>query len=184
MVTIGAAVGVAALCATYVVAPWANARAARETAYAASRDRWVRLETLVASASSVRRAVADEARADSASGALLSTGATPALAGSSLQVLLRSYAEQSAVLLDRIDVAGQPTPDKPGLVAIPVMIEGQGDIYGLVAFLFRMQHGTRLFVIDEMAVSRGPIFTGRDRLLTWSLRAHGLYPAPSAASAP
>lgn len=177
LVSAGAAVSVAALCVTQVILPWGDRWSAREDAYAARRERWSRLEALVASESTLRRIVADERRADRVSGALLSTGATPALAASSLQVLLRAYAEQSSVQLDRIDVAGQPTPDRPGLLAIPITLQGQGDIYGLVAFLFRIQHGERLLVIDEIAVSAGLVQRAGGRPLVWSLRAHGLYPA-------
>src|SRR2546426_5857478 len=51
--------------------------------------------------------------------------------------LFRSYADESSVQLDRVDVAGQPRADKPGLLATPVQLQGQGDIYGLVDFLDR-----------------------------------------------
>jgi hypothetical protein len=177
MLTVGAAVSVAAVCITQIILPWSSRRADRETAYAVSSEQWIRLQTLVASKNDLRRAVVDEQRADQPLVALLTAGATPALAASSLQVLLRSFAEHSSVQLDRVDVAGQPTPDAPGLLAIPVMIQGQSDIYGLVAFLFRVQHGDRLLVIDEIAVNRGLMLAGSDRLLSWSLRVHGLYPA-------
>lgn len=177
VVSAGAAVSVAALCLTQVILPWTDRWSARETAYAARREQWSRLQALVASEGRLRRAVAEERRADRGSGALLSTGATPALAASSLQVLLRAYAEQSSIQLDRVDVAGQPTPDKPGLLAIPVSLQGQSDIYGLVAFLFRVQHGERLLVVDEIAVSSGLVQRAGGRRLVWSLRAHGLYPA-------
>jgi Type II secretion system (T2SS), protein M subtype b len=182
VVSAGAVVSVAALCITQVILPWTNRWGARETAYEASRERWVRLQALVDAKEELQRALTDEQHADQPAAALLTTAATPALAASSLQVLLRGYAEQSAVQLDRVDVAAQPTPDKPGLVDIPVTMQGQGDIYGLVAFLFRIQHGERLLVLDEIAVTRGLMQSGRDRLLAWTLRAHGLYPASSVGS--
>lgn len=175
-VSLGAAVSVAALGITQVILPWAHGWSVREAAYAARREQWSRMRALVASEGGLRRALAEEQRADRVSGALLSTGATPALAASSLQVLLRAYAEQSSIQLDRVDVAGQPTPETPGLLAIPIALQGQGDIYGLIAFLFRIQHGERLLIIDEMAVSSGLVQHGGGRLLVWSIRAHGLYP--------
>jgi hypothetical protein len=183
-VAAGAAVSVAALCVTQLILPWSGRWTAREAAYTASRERWSRLQSLVAGESGLRRAVDEEKRADQLSGALLSTGATPALAASRLQVLLRGYAEQSAVQLDHVDVAGQSTPDKPGLLAIPVTLQGKGDIYGLVAFLFRVQHGERLLVVDEIAVNTGLVQRTGEQLLVWSLRAHGLYPASATSEGP
>jgi hypothetical protein len=182
MVSAGLAVSLAALCTMEVVLPFAERWAARERAYAASRDRWVRLEALVASEGRLRQALNRERSARHASGDLLAVGATPALAGSGLQTLLRRYAEESMLQLDRVDVAGQPKADRRGLLEIPVALQGHGDIYGLVDFLFRVQHGERLLVIDELLVSTGfvrPLARESEaRPLAWSLRVHGLYPAP------
>jgi hypothetical protein len=67
-----------------------------------------------------------------------------------------------------------------------VRLQGQGDIYGLTDFLFRLQHGERLLILDEISVTagyspggysaEGYAPTDRDRLV-WNVRAHGLYPA-------
>jgi hypothetical protein len=63
------------------------------------------------------------------------------------------------------------------------VLQGQGDVYGLVDFLFRVQHGERLLVIDELLVNAGSVRPGPQdsvsvRPMAWSLRAHGLYPGP------
>ena len=87
--------------------------------------------------------------------------------------------------LDRVDVAGQPRPDRPGLVAIPVQLQGQGDIYGLVDFLYRVERGEKLLVVDDLTLNAGVAwmpsagFAGdnRSQRLTWSVRLHGLYGA-------
>jgi hypothetical protein len=186
VVGLGAVVSVAALGITQGILPLMDRWTARERAYVAERGQWQRLQSLVASEALLRRAVDTERRADRDAGGLLTTGATPALGASSLQVLLRTYAEQSSTQLDRVDVAAEPTPSRPGLLAIPVRLQGQGDIYGLTDFLFRLQHGERLLVIDEISVTAGYSPGGyaaegyapsdRDRLV-WNLRAHGLYPA-------
>src|SRR5438034_1176747 len=92
------------------------------------------------------------------------------------------------VLLDRVDAAGEPRPDKPGLLAIPVQLQGRGDVYGLVDFLYRLQHGEKLLVTDELSLNAGfePVLTAelegggggaRPQNLSWSLRLHGLYGA-------
>ena len=116
------------------------------------------------------------------------SGATPALSASTLQGLLQRYADESAVQLDRVDAAGEPRPDKPGLLAIPVQLQGRGDVYGLVDFLYRLQHGEKLLVTDELSLNAGfePVLTAelegggggaRPQNLSWSLRLHGLYGA-------
>jgi hypothetical protein len=182
VVPAGLAVSLAALCVTQVVLPFADRWATRERAYAASREQWMRLDGLVVSEGRLRQALNREHSVQRSSGDLLVPGTTPALAASGLQDLLRRYAEESMLQLDRVDVAGQPKADRPGLLEIPVALQGEGDIYGLVDFLFRVQHGERLLVIDELLVNAGFARPGLPddgaRTLTWSLRAHGLYPGP------
>jgi hypothetical protein len=193
VVAVGAAIGLVALLGTQAVLPLADRWSIREQTLAARLEEQSRLRAVVASESGLRAAVAAERGAGRETGALLLAGATPALAASALQVLLRRYAEESQIQLDRVDVAGQPKPDRPGLLAIPVVLQGQGDIYGLVDLLFRLQHGERLLVTDELTVNASFDRAGFDpsesdapskqKLLSWTVRAHGLYPAPSAARA-
>jgi hypothetical protein len=183
IVPAGLAVSLAALCLTQVVLPFADRWTARERAYAENGEQWARLQGLVVSENRLRQALNKERGARRASGDLLVPGTTPALAGSGLQALLRRYAEESMLQLDRVDVAGEAKADRSGLVEIPVALQGQGDIYGLVDFLFRVQHGERLLVIDEVLVNAGyirpgPQDSGGVRPLVWTLRAHGLYPGP------
>jgi hypothetical protein len=183
VVSAGIGVSLAALCITQVILPFADRWVARERAYAESREQWVRLEGLVVSEGRLRKTLRQERTLRRSSGDLLATGTTPALAASGLQALLRRYAEESMLQLDRVDVAGQPKADRPGLLEIPVALQGQGDIYGLVDFLFRVQHGERLLVIDELLVNAGFARPwaqdgGGERTLAWSVRAHGLYPGP------
>src|SRR5438445_13769842 len=181
----GALVSATALVIVLVGLPLAHHWAAREAAYTASRERWLRLATLVASTDRLRRALDERKAAHAADEARLVTGATPALAASALQGLLQRYADESAVQLDRVDVASQPRPDKPGLLAIPVQLQGQGDIYGLVDFLYRLERGERLLVLDDVTLNAGlawlpsAAFAGgrQSQRLTWSIRLHGLYGA-------
>jgi len=186
----GASVSAAALVIVLGVLPFGRRWAAREDAYAASREQWVRLATLAASTDGLRRTLAEQQRAFAVDEARLVSGATPALAASSLQGLLQRYADESAVQLDRVDVAGQPRPDKPGLLAIPVQLQGQGDIYGLVDFLYRLERGEKLLVVDDLTLNAGfawmptPAFAGgrQSQRLTWSVRLHGLYGAAARGS--
>src|SRR6266702_5343540 len=112
----GAIVSATALMVVLLVLPFGQRWREREAAYAASREQWVRLATLAASTDRLRRALDEQKLAHAADEARLVTGATPALAASVIQGLLQRYADESSVQLDRVDVAGQPRPDKPGLL--------------------------------------------------------------------
>src|SRR6267143_774183 len=129
-------------------------------------------------------------------GALVSA---TALVASALQGLLQRYADESSVQLNRVDVASQPRPDRPGLLAIPVQLQCQGDIYGLVDFLSRLEQGEKVLVVDELSLNAavgvafdpsvgpqagqnpgprvGPRVAKPSQYLSWSLRLHGLYGA-------
>ena len=58
------------------------------------------------------------------------------------------------------------------------MLQGQGDVYGLVDYLYRLQYGQRLLVIDDISINARSAWLQKDQTLLWSVRAHGLYPAP------
>lgn len=175
-VVAGGAVASAALLATaLIVLPFANRWAAREASYAAGRGQWARLAGLAAASDRLRAARDEQERAQRSNQARLVTGATPALAASSLQGLLQRYADDAAVQLDRVDVAAQPRADQAGLLAIPAHLQGQTDVFGLVAFLYRLQAGETLLVIDDLTVNAA--VEGRDgrQTLVWAVRLHGLY---------
>jgi hypothetical protein len=182
VITVGAAVSAAALLLVFALLPIAARWSERQTRYAASRDQLVRLQSLVASQGQLRRALEEQQRLLGVSVRLLATGSTPTLAASNLQALVQRYAEESVVQLDRIFVAGEAKPDSQGLMAVPVQVQGQSDIYGLVDFLFRLQHGEKLLVIDDMSVTGGLAHTDRRDFVTWSISMHGLYASPEKAS--
>jgi hypothetical protein len=182
VVTAGAAVAAAALVVVFAILPMHDWWTSREVASSASRDRWIRLQSLVAREPQLRQALAEQQRVQQVSVELLATGSTAALAASNLQALVQRYAEESSVQLDRIFVAGQAKPDSLGLLTVPVQLQGQGDIYGLTDFLFRLHHGEKLLVIDDMTITAGLPHTGRRDFLTWSMTMHGLYAAPEKAS--
>ena len=182
VVAVGGAIAAAALLVVFALLPLQHWWSSRESSYSASHERWVRLQTLVASQGRLRRALEEQQRAQQVSVGLLATGSTPALAASNLQALVQRYAEESSVQLDRIFVAGQSKADSQGLMTVPVQLQGQGDIYGLVDFLFRLHHGEKLLVIDDMTITAGLPHTGRRDFMTWSMTMHGLYAAPEKTS--
>jgi hypothetical protein len=182
VVTAGAAVSAAALLVVFVLLPIAGLWSRRDARYAVNRDELVRLQTLVASQTQLRQALEEQQRVLGVSVGLLATGSTPELAASNLQALVQRYAEESVVQLDRIFVAGEAKPNSQGLMSIPVQLQGQGDIYGLVDFLFRLQHGEKLLLIDDLSVTAGLPHTDRREFITWSITMHGLYATPGKAS--
>ena len=173
----GVAVSAAALSVVLLALPFARRWVTREAAITASGEQWVRLEALASGEAQLRRALDTLRLAQQSVATRLVTGTTPALAASNLQVLLQRYADESAVQLDRVDAVGEPAADRSGLLAIPVRLQGRGDIYGLVDFLYRVQHGEKLLVIDEMATNAGLESTAGRQSLSWSIRLHALYPA-------
>ncbi len=187
----GAVVSVVLMIAVWVVLPFAQHWASRSAQLAEARAHWARLSALVANTGRLNRTL-DLARQSSGSDQdRLITGATPALAASALQSLVQRYAGETAVQLERVDAAGEPHPDKPGLLAIPVQLQARGDLYGLVDFLSRLEHGGPLVVIDELNVSAG-LDAGDDEArvtavadaprqsLMWTLRLHALYEGSAA----
>lgn len=178
----GAAIAAAALLVVFAFLPLRARWSSQDSTYAASHDRYIRLQTLVASESRLRQALEAQQQGLRASVGLLATGSTPALAASNLQALVQRYAEESVVQLDRIFVAGEAKADSLGLVSIPVQLQGQGDIYGLVDFLFRLQHGEKLLMIDDLTITAGLPQTGRQDFIVWSMTMHGLYASAGKAS--
>src|SRR5438309_2116498 len=188
----GALVSATALVLVLLGLPLAHHWAVREAAYTVNREQWLRLAALAASTDRLRRAVDERKLAHATDEARLVTGATPALAASALQGLLQRYADESSVQLNRVDVASQPRPDQPGLLAIPVQLQCQGDIYGLVDFLSRLERGEKLLAVDELSLnagysmgyrsSSGPRLGQAPQPFSWSLRLHGLYRAAGGAS--
>jgi type II secretory pathway component PulM len=189
----GAIVSAVALAVVGVVLPFAHHWSERESAYATSYAQWSRLAALVANSGRLQRAVDGLSRASASDTSRLVTGDTPALAASTLQGVVQRYASESGVQLERVDVAGEAKPDKPGVLAIPVQLQARGDIYGLVAFLGRVQHGDKLLVVDELTLDSGletdlgqmqaTSFggaAGRAAPLSWTLRLHGLYDGSAA----
>jgi type II secretory pathway component PulM len=163
------------LLAVYAIVPFAKRWADREAAIAAKAEQLARLESLVNSEEALSRVVADLEQGRSRRSRRLLVGTTPALAASTLQTLIRSYAEQSRVTLQRVNLAGEAEPEESGLTPVGLQVNVLGDLYGLVDFLYFLQNGEKLLVIDELQVNANPRRGMAEQLMSWTLRLHGYY---------
>ncbi len=176
MIAGGALVSALALIIVYAVLPFARHWSAREATIAAKAEQVARLQALVDNAAALSEATRALEAARESSARRLLAGSTPALGASNLQTLLRSYAEQSRVSLERVNVAREFEPDTVGIMQVPAELVLRGDLYGLVDFLFYLQNGEKLIVIDALSVNaarrRGQ--TGA-AMLSWTIALHGFY---------
>lgn len=177
----GAAVAATALVALFGVLPLAERAVEREERIAAKAEQRARLQALVDEAPRIRDALAVLRRDRGTRSARLLTGTTRALAASDLQLLVRRYADQSRVVVNRVDVVSETGADEEGVFPIPVRLTGSADVSGLVDLLFYLQHGEKLLVIDEVRVAAGAPRGDGAQVMTWTVRLHGYY-APGDAS--
>lgn len=193
VIAVGAIASVILLAIMWVVLPAAQHWSSRDARLAATREHWMRLASLVASTGRLRQTLDVATQSSAADQDRLVGGTTAALAASTLQALVQRDAGESAVQLERVDAAGEPRADKPGLLAIPVQLQARGDLYGLVDFLGRLQHGSPMLVVDELTIDGGlydsedgqapsPGANAPSRTLTWTVRLHGLYEGAAAGS--
>jgi hypothetical protein len=180
----GAVISALAIVLAYVILPFSRSWSDREAAIDAKTEQVARLQALLESQGPLQeRADALERIRDQRARRLL-TGSTPALAASSLQMLIRDYAGRSRVRLERVDVDRDMEAGEQGLTPVALQLTARGDIYGLVDFVFHLQSGEKVLAIDELRVSAGAggRIRGGAELLAWTIRLHGLY-APGEAAA-
>jgi hypothetical protein len=176
VIATGALVSLLALSVVYGVLPFSRRWSARESAITAKAEQLARLEALVDNEVVLRETTERLENDRERRAQRLLAGSTEALAASSLQTLVRGYAEQSRITLDRVDVAREFQADSAGLIPVPADLVVHGDVYGLVDFLFYLQNGEKLLVIDGLSVSA----TQRRRqtgpeMLSWTVSLHGFY---------
>ena len=92
------------------------------------------------------------------------------LAASSLQSMVRDYAQASGVTVTRLDAAGAPLSSASG-VALPASLAAQGDIYGIADFLRRLQHGKWLLELTDFTIAPNPVLRGNIIQMTLGIRA-------------
>jgi hypothetical protein len=177
VIAAGAAVSTLALLVVWLVLPLVRRWEDREATIAAKQTQLAQLRSLVEDESVIRQSLTARERSRRELRDRLLTGATPALAASSLQALLQNYADGSRVALERVDPVAEPgAAGSEVLPAIPVQLSGRGDIYGLSDLLTRLQYGRKLLAIDELRVTVIAADHAPD-LLNFSVQLHGVYGA-------
>ena len=170
-ITIGTIVSVVALVVAYVVLPTVRRWRDREDAIEGLRLNAGRLIAL----GTHRDALAASVRAREDSAALLPVRLirerTRALAAAELQALLQQHAAASRVSVTRLDAAAGADSAGAGATTLPATISAVGDIYGLVDFLRRIEHGPRLLEVTELAVGSSSALRGELLQLSLVVRA-------------
>lgn len=168
---LGAAASFSLLILFFAVLPFARQWQSREDLIAAETDRLARLRGLLSAEPQLRESVERHVLALETRPRRLLSGRTPALAASSLQSLLRDFADQSQITVSRLDVAGAPDTKAGSLPALPATLSAIGDIYGITEMLSRVQFGPRLLEIAELTLRPNPALRGELLQLTIKLRA-------------
>lgn len=194
----GAIAALLILLGTKLVVPVVGVWGTREAAIAAKAMELAKLEALISDSAALSQRADALRSARTARQTALLEGGTAALAGSTLQSLIRDYGEESRVLIQRLDpvrggvvALGPNTASQAesadssgvggGLVPVGLNLSGRGDIYGLVEFLDHLQHDRTLLVVDELRVN-APVGRSADDVLTWTVRVTGFFTPAEAAT--
>jgi len=162
-------VSVVALVVAYGAVPFLRRWSAREEVIASQTERLARLRGLAASEELLRTAVRERSAALDAGPQRLLSGRTPALAAAALQSALQRYADESQVMVSRLDVAGAPVAGGT-LPRLPATVSAVGDVYGIVDLLERVQRGPLALEITELTVRPNPALRGELLQITIALQ--------------
>jgi hypothetical protein len=169
-IALGAIIFLTGLIVAFGVLPFVRHWQERESVVAAQSQRLSRLRGLVFGEAELRRVVRARTAALESGQQRLLSGRTPALAASSLQGLIQSFADQSQVTVSRLDVAGAPETKEGALPMIPATVSAIGDIYGITEMLALIQHGPQLLEIVDLTVRPNPALRGELLQMTVTLR--------------
>jgi hypothetical protein len=158
-VALGVLVSAVALIVAYGAVPFVRHWRAREEVIAAQAERLARVRGLLANEEALRAAVRARSAALETGPQRLLTGRTAALAAASLQSALQHYADESQLMVSRLDVAGAPVTGGT-LPRLPATVSAVGDIYGVVDLLERVQRGPLALEITELTVRPNPALRG------------------------
>ncbi len=172
VVSVGAALGLAALLASYVAIPQARRWSEREEMISVRADQLARLQSVLADSSEVHGALAELRSRREAMERRLLAGPTVAVAASDLQLRLNRYVTDAGMELQRVDAVAQGADDGV-LRRIPAQISVRGDVRGLVSLLAGLQDGDALLAVENLRVSVAPGRPGEPESLTAAIGLHG-----------
>lgn len=106
----------------------------------------------------------------------LFVGDNPAVASAELAHYLQAGAQSSRVLLTQIE-PGTPEEAGTGLIAVPLHVEGETDLEGLLSMLHGLEAGVRLVRVEDLTVqglrTTAAISPEEPQVLSFSFRATG-----------
>jgi len=149
--TIGAVVLVPALAWTLVVAPYLRSVEAASERLAAEREVLRREFELLAAADEYPAVLHEGAERLLRVAERLFGGENPAMAGAALAQYLQANGRESRVLLTRLE----PVPAQEagvGLITLPLRVQGESDLQGLLTLLHSLESGEKLVRVDNLRI--------------------------------
>ena len=103
-------------------------------------------------------------------------GGEPGVASANLARYLQEMARESPALLARLELAsGEPAGT--GLMALPLHVQGETDLEGLLTLLHSLESGPKLVRVEELRIqgvrSRGSSAANEPEVLSFDFRATG-----------
>ena len=184
VLAVGATVVVVGLLLAYVMLPFARHWSAREQALGAVRAQSDTLAGLIASASQLETVASAQERSLASSNRRVLHARSATLAASSLQSLLQDASDASHLVVTRLDVAPDLSPQSSGEVArdssptattqsaprgravsLPATLAAYCDIVGLAALLDHLARAPRVVYVERITVQQNSSLRGAPDML-------------------
>ena len=162
----------------YMVEPrWLEIRDLEQNRIPAREQVLVKARARIAQQETIRRQLADVGQAVDRLSARLLPGATPPLAASELQKLVKELASQSDVEIRSERIL--PPVERGDLLEIPVEITVSGGIREVVSLLYKLEGATKLLTLQDLKVRVVNIGQPRDLLTTLTVSGFILTAGPT-----
>lgn len=162
----------------YVVEPrWLEIRDLEQNRIPAREQVLAKARARIAQQEAIRRQLADLGQAVDKLSERLLPGATPPLAASELQKLVKELASQSDVEIRSERIL--PPVERGDLLEIPVEITVSGGIREVVSLLYKLEGATKLLTLQDLKVRVVNIGQPRNLLTTLTVSGFILTAAPT-----
>ncbi|MDH3496500.1 MAG: type II secretion system protein GspM [Gemmatimonadota bacterium] len=132
-----------------VVSPYLRGAASARERLTAERELLARETELVAGAAAFAAAWGDGSQRLLAAAPRLFAGENPAVATAVLARYLHAASKMSRVLLTQVEPA-PPVSAGPGLLALPLRVEGETDLEGIMSLLYTLEGGLKLVRVEGL----------------------------------